>query len=91
MAATYNAESYRKLAKHTLILMLTNTDSDITNHILKVIDQLKNIDDLKALQSAFAKRKGRTLIDWIKWREQYNKGLMNSIAVKLQQKNISLS
>lgn len=91
MAATYNTKSYLKLAKHLLILMQTATASNITPQVIQVVDQLKNIDDLKALQTAFAKRRGKTLVEWLKWRETYNKGLLNAVAVKLAEKKISLS
>lgn len=91
MAATYNEASYMKMAKHLLLLFMTTTQTDITKMVLQMVDQLKNIDDLKALQTAFATKKGKTLVEWLKWREQYNKGLLNAIAVKLAEKKISLS
>jgi len=91
MAKTYKDIEYLKLAKHMLLLLISNTKQDVTPLVLKAIDKIKNTDDLKAVYAAFAKRKGKSLLEWIKWREQYNKGLQQAIATKLASKKITLT
>lgn len=90
MAKSYNDKSYLKLAKHSLLLFMVGKESNPTAELLKVIDQLKNKDDLQALYQAFAKRKGKNLDQWIQQREKINPGLLAALKKRLTEKKIFL-